>query len=297
VSPTPTYSEPQPQRSSLMTALVAGAMIALAAACVVLFMQVHDLRAELTKTHDTLLTEISNMRDASTVTASSQTRHLETLKEELEAARTQLKNENRTMSSQAKAEAQAYADRLNKQIEAEQAKVQQQVSSEISDVKQTATQANAKIADVSTDVGTVRSQVSSTQAQLEKTIADLKSAKGDLGVQSGLIATNHDELVALRRMGERNYYEFKLGKEAEKKPARVGDISIQLKKVDPKRNKFTINVLADDKTIEKRDKTVNEPVQFLTAKGGHTPYELIVNQVGKDSISGYLATPKDSATR
>jgi chromosome segregation ATPase len=280
-----------------MTALVAGALIALAAACVILFLQVRDLRADLTKTHDTLLTELSNIRDASTVTATSQTRHLETLKEELEAARGQLRDQSRTMSSQAKAEAVAYADKLTKQIEVEQAKVQQQVSSEISDVKQTATQANAKIADVSTDVGTVRSQAAQTQAQLEKTIADLKSTKGDLGLQSGLIATNAQELAALRRLGERNYFEFKLGKEAEKKPVRVGDISIQLKKVDAKRNKFTINVVADDKTIEKKDKTVNEPVQFLTARGGHTPYELIVNSVGKDSIAGYLATPKDQATR
>ena len=186
---------------------------------------------------------------------------------------------------------------LTKQLEAEQAKVQQQVSSEISDVKQTAAAANTKIADVSTDVGTVRSQVSQTQAQLEKTIADLKSTRGDLGVQSGLIATNGQELAALRRLGERNYFEFKLGKEAEKKPARVGDITIRIKHVDPKHNKYTIDVMADDKLTEKKDKNINEPVQFYTAKGGHIPYELIVNSVAKDSISGYLATPKDQAAR
>ena len=146
-------------------------------------------------------------------------------------------------------------------------------------------------------MGTVRSQASQTQAQLDKTIADLKSTKGDMGVQSGLIATNAQELAALRRLGERNYFEFKLGKDAKKKPARVGDITIKINSVDPKRNKFTITLMADDKTIEKKDKTVNEPVQFLTAKGGHIPYELIVNQVGKDSIAGYLATPKDQASR
>jgi chromosome segregation ATPase len=297
VSPTPTYIEPQPQRSGLMTALVAGAIIALVAANIYLYVQVDHLRTDLAKTHDALMSELSNIRDASSVNTASQSRHLETLKEELEAARAQAKDQARTMSSQAKAEATAHAEQLAKQLEAEQAKVQQQVSSEISDVKQNAAAANTKIADVSTDVGTVRSSVAQTQAQLDKTIADLKSARGDLGVQSGLIATNASELAALRRLGERNYFEFKLGKEAEKKPARVGDITIQIKKVDPKHNKYTINVMVDDKLVEKRDKTINEPVQFLASKGGHTPYELVVNQVGKDSIAGYLATPKEQASR
>lgn len=296
MSPTPTYHEPQPERSGMMTALVAGAIIALVAANIYLFVQLDHMKTELAQTHDKLLSELSNLRDASSVNTASQQRHLETLKEELESARTQARDQARSMSSQAKAEAAAHADQLAKQLEAEQAKVQQQVSSEISDVKQTATQANSKIADVSTDVGTLRSQASATQSQLDKTIADLKSTTGDLGVQSGLIATNASELQALRRLGERNYFEFKLGKEAEKKPQRVGDITIQIKKIDPKHNKFTINVMADDKLTEKKDKNVNEPVQFYTSKA-HQPYEIVVNSVQKDQISGYLSTPKDHSTR
>jgi chromosome segregation ATPase len=296
VSPTPTYQEPQPQRSGLMTALVAGAIIALVAANVYLFVQLDHMKTELAQTHDKLLSELSNLRDASSVNTASQQRHLETLKEELEAARAQARDQARTMSSQAKVEAAAHADQLAKQLEAEQAKVQQQVSTEISDVKQSATQANSKIADVSSDVGNLRSQASATQTQLEKTIADLKSTKGDLGVQSGLIATNANELAALKRLGERNYFEFKLGKEAEKKPQRVGDITIQIKKIDPKHNKFTINVMADDKLTEKKDKNVNEPVQFYTAKA-RQPYEIVVNSVAKDQLSGYLSTPKEQSTR
>ena len=296
MSPTPTYLEPQPQRSGLMTALVAGAIIALVAANIYLYLQVDHLRTDLAKTHDALMSELSNIRDASSVNTASQTRHLETLKEELEASRARLHDEARSMSSQAKAEAIANNERMAKELQAEQAKVQQQVSSEISDVKQSATAANAKIADVSSDVGTVKSTVAQTQAQLDKTIADLKSTKGDLGVQSGLIATNAQELQALRRLGERNYFEFKLGKEAEKKPARVGDITIQIKKVDPKHNKYTINVMADDKLYEKKDKNANEPVQFYTSKAKQ-PYELVVNQVQKDTIVGYLSTPKEQAAR
>ena len=290
------FQEPQPQRSGLLTALVAGALIALVGANIYLFVQLDKVKTELAQTHDKLLTELSNLRDASSVNTASQQRHMETLKEELEAARTQLRNESRTMSSQAKAEATARAEQLAKQIEAEQAKVQQQVSSEISDVKQSATQANAKIGEVSSDVGNLRSAQTATQSQLEKTIADLKSTKGDLGVQSGLIATNATELAALKRLGERNYFEFNLGKDAEKKPARVGDITIQIKKLDPKRNKYTINVMADDKLTEKKDKGVNEPIQFYTSKA-RQPYEIVVNSVAKDTLKGYLSTPKEQATR
>ena len=199
------------------------------------------------------------------------------------------------MSSQAKAEAQAHADQLARQIQAEEAKVQQQVSSEISEVKTAANTANAKIADVSTDVGGVKTQVSATQAELQKTISALKSTQGDLGVQSGLIATNAQELSALKRLGERNYLDIKLGKTKDRQ--RVGDISLLLKKTDPKKNRYTVEVLADDKVTIKQDKSINEPVQFLTAKGGRTPYEIIINKVEKNEIVGYLATPKDAATR
>jgi chromosome segregation ATPase len=293
VSPTPTYQEP-PKSSGLLTALVAGAIIALVAANIYLYMQIDHLRADVAKVRESLSTELSNVRDASSVTTASQARHLETLKADLEAAQKKSRDEARSMSSQAKAEAQAHAEQLARQIQAEEAKVQQQVSSEISEVKSAANTANAKIADVTTDVGGVKSQVSATQAELQKTIADLKSTRGDLGVQSGLIATNASELQALKRLGERNYFEFKLGKTKDRQ--RVGDVTLLLKKTDPKKNKYTVEVMADDKLTEKKDKNVNEPIQFYTSKA-RQPYEIVVNQVQKDLIVGYLATPKEQAGR
>ncbi|MBZ5728574.1 MAG: hypothetical protein LAP87_26775 [Acidobacteriia bacterium] len=291
MSPTPTYAEPQAPRSGLMTALVAAAIIALVAANIYLYVQIDHLRADLTKTTESLKTELSNLRDASSVTTASQLRHLETLKEELKASQAQA----RTLSAQAKIEANANTERIAKQIQAEEAKVQQRVASDISDVKQSASAANAKIADVSTDVGGVKTQVTATQAELQKTIADLKSVTGDLGVHSGLIATNANELAALKRLGERNYLDIKLAKT--KQPQRFGDITLHLKKTDPKKNRYTVDVMADDKLTVKENKSINEPVQFYTAKGGHTPYELVINQVGKDQIVGYLSTPKDAAAR
>jgi hypothetical protein len=293
VSPTPTYIEPK--RSGLLTALVAGAIVVLIGANIYLYVQIDHMRTDMSAMHDKLMTEISNMRDATTVTSASQLRHLEALKEELTAARSQAQRE----SSQAKIESLAHADQLAKQIQAEEAKVQQQVNSEITSVKETATQQTqqvaAKVADVATDLGSVKTQAASTQADLQKTINDLKSTRGDLGVQSGLIATNANELAALKLRGERNYLDIKLGKT--KQPVRFGDVTLKLEKVDPKRNKYTVLVMADDKLTEKKDKSVNEPVQFYTAKGGHIPYEIVINSVGKDQIVGYLSTPKVEATR
>lgn len=294
MSPTPTYVE-QPKRSGLLTALVAGAIAVLIGANIYLYVQIDHTRADMAAMHDKLMTEISNMRDASTVTSASQSRHMDALKEELAAAREQAQR----ASSQAKVEAQAHADQLARQLHDEEAKAQQETTAEISTVKETAAQQNqqvaAKFADVNTDVGSVKTNLASTQSDLQKTIADLKSAKGDLGVQSGLIATNANELQALKLRGERNYIDIKLGKT--KQPVRFGDITMKLEKVDPKHNRYSVSLMADDKLTEKKDRSINEPVQFYTAKGGHIPYEIVINSVGKDQIVGYLSTPKVEATR
>jgi len=281
-----------------MTALVAGAIIALLAAVIYLFVQIDHLQTDLAKVQDKMMAEMSNQKDVSTEKLSSQQKRIEALKEDLEATRTANAAQAKNLSAQAQKEATAHTDALARQIAEEEAKMRaQQVAqaSQINDVQQAATQANAKIADVSTDVGGVKTHLSATDAELQKTISDLKSARGDLGVQSGLIATNANELAALRLKGERNYTDIKLNRKDKAK--RFADITLTLKAVDAKRNKFTIDVMADDKLTEKKDKSLNEPVQFYTAKGGHTPYEIVINQVGKDQIVGYLSTPKDSAPR
>ena len=139
------------------------------------------------------------------------------------------------------------------------------------------------------DVGQVRTDVASTKADLDTTKTDLRRAMGDMGVMSGLIATNSTELGELRKLGERNYIEFSLPKNGT--PQKVGDVQMALKKTDIKRSRFTLDLLADDKRIEKKDKTINEPVQFYTASM-RLPYEVVINSVSKDSVKGYLAVPK-----
>ncbi len=109
-----------------------------------------------------------------------------------------------------------------------------------------------------------------------------------------LIATNGKELQALRTLGERNYIEFSIHKS--KQAQRVGDVTVLLKNADPKKNRYTIELTADDKTVEKKDRVVNEPLQFMTSKAKQ-PYELVVNDVKKDNIAGYLSVPKVLNTR
>jgi len=149
-------------------------------------------------------------------------------------------------------------------------------------------QVEGQVAGVKTEVGGVKTDVASTKADLEATKAKLERTIGDLGQQSGLIAHTREELEYLKHRGDRNYFEFTLTK---KKRQPVSTISLELKKTDPKKSKFTLNVLADDKTIEKKDRTVAEPLQFYTGRDRNL-YELVVFSVDKDKVTGYLSTPK-----
>jgi multidrug efflux pump subunit AcrA (membrane-fusion protein) len=152
-------------------------------------------------------------------------------------------------------------------------------------------QVTGDIAGVKTDVGGVKTDVASTKADLEATKAKLQSAVGDLGVQSGLIAHTASDLEVLKHKGDRNYYEFTLLKGA--KPQPVSTVSLQLKKADPKKGKFTMNVTADDKTIEKKDRNISEPIQFYSGRD-HLLFELVVWNVDKNKATGYLSTPKNA---
>ncbi len=141
------------------------------------------------------------------------------------------------------------------------------------------------------DVNKISGDVTGVKNDLDVTKAKLERATGDMGVMSGLIARNHDDVEELKRRGDRNYYEFTLQKS--KSPEKVGPVSIALNKTDSKKSKYTMTVLADDRSIEKKDKTAGEPVQFYVKGSTHAaPYELVVFDVTKNQVTGYLSTPK-----
>jgi chromosome segregation ATPase len=143
------------------------------------------------------------------------------------------------------------------------------------------------------DVTKLGGDVTGVKNDLEDTKSKLERATGDMGVMSGLIARNHDDLEELKRKGDRNYYEFTLSKS--KNAQRVGPVQITLNKADQKHSRYTMTVLADDKSIEKKDKTAGEPVQFyVKGTARYAPYELVVFDVSKNQVTGYLSTPKSA---
>jgi len=178
------------------------------------------------------------------------------------------------------------------ELQAREQKVEASASRLASQQQQTASQVAAvstAVTDVKTDVGGVKTDVAKTQSDLATAVSQLTSMRGDLDGHSTLIARNAQELEILKHKGDRNYYEFTIAK-GQKKP--VGTVSLELKKIDAKKSRYTLVVYADDKQYEKKDKNLNEPLQFYAGKDPAL-FEIVVNSVSaKNTVSGYLATPK-----
>src|SRR5258706_2811622 len=141
-------------------------------------------------------------------------------------------------------------------IRKEQVASAQKLNTQLTEVQKNSEE---KIGAVATDLGGAKKDIETTRNDLEATKGKLDRAQGDMGVMSGLIARNHDDLENLKRRGDRNYYEFTIKRA--KNAQRVGPIQINLNKTDPKKSKYTMTLVADDRQIEKKDKTSGEPVQ------------------------------------
>ncbi len=151
----------------------------------------------------------------------------------------------------------------------------------LSDVQSTlATKANqSDVTALGTDVTTVKSGLDSTNTNLQQ----LRGEHGEL------IARNHEELEQLKRIGERDYYEFTLKGKGQKE--HVGQTQIELRGASGKKHQYTVALYVDDMRLEKKNKAINEPIYFY-AGGSRQPMELVVNKVTDKSISGYLSAPK-----
>ena len=236
---------------------------------------------------DEKMTVLTSDLDVVTNRLGVTTQELETAQE----AAKQLKAENARMrrSLSAKADSQAVAD-FQKEATSRLNAVHEEATTKIDtingDVKVVRTDLDA----TRNDLNSTRSDLSATRSDLNATREEVASSKRDLG---GLIARNSSELADLRRKGERDFVEFDIAKS--KKFSRVGDVMVQLKKTDVKRQKYEVVINADDSEIQKKDRTANEPVTFLVGRE-RARYELVVNHVDKDRIRGYLSTPKDKLT-
>ncbi len=262
-------------------------LAALAGTNVYTILQLKEFRAEVgvqfTAHEERLSLLDGNVKGTQTQLAAE----VEKVTSRVESTEKQIEVRARQVESRALGRAESLQEEIEATRETSEAKISE-VGGKLAEYQQdTETQVGA----LGGKVDVVKEEVDATRAELEKTIQELTSVKGDLGVQSGLIATNGDELDALKRLGERNYYEFNLGKT--RKPQRVGPVSVKLSGTDRKKGLYSIELWADDKRVVKRRKSLLEPVQFYV-EGARIPYELVVNKIDSGVIAGYLATPKDS---
>ena len=195
-----------------------------------------------------------------------------------------------------------FAERLK----SEQEKAKEQLATEIAtkasstDLSAARQEATTKVAEVQqvaeSKIGTVSGEVKSVAANLDATRKDLADSRREItDVKTSLsaqIARNAGELADLRKKGERDYFEFDLAKPKKNEMARVADVQLQLRRTDPKKAKYDVLIQVDDSRLEKKDRTANEPVQFLVGRD-KLRYEIVVNYVDKDRIRGYLSAPKD----
>jgi hypothetical protein len=168
-------------------------------------------------------------------------------------------------------------------------KIKDEEAQELSDLQNNVNGQLATKASVD-DVNKLGTDVNGVKTDLETTKSNLNMARGEFGT---LIAKNHDEIDELRRLGERDYYEFTITKKGQRE--KVGDVMVELRSVNPKKNLYTVAIYADDQRYEKKNRSVNEPIYFFT-NGSRAPMEFTVNSVGKDKITGYLSVPKANTT-
>ena len=284
------YEEPSGHsHTAIFAVLIAGLVIALAGTGYLL-MRANALNAQLTEMDQNTQGQISKLGDA---TSALLEQRVQTLNAEL-AALQGTEASARTALQQARAQAKKQSEELANRIEDQQKQVADSISQLKESTDSTINAVSGDVSTVKTDVTGVKTDLASTKDGLEKTGADLKRVVGDMGVLSGLIATNSKDLETLRALGERNYLEFKLSK---KEPAtKLAGVALTFKKADPNHNRYTMDVFADDKHVEKKDRTINEPVQVYMGNN-RQPYEIVVNQVKKDEISGYVSTPKMTVAR
>jgi len=280
-SETPVVVAPPPPRGSSHTVVFVVIFLVLALLAIGEYYtlnQITTTRQTMEAAQAKTRTELSaKMDDQATQLARSNSQMIDSLKQELDSSS---KSMGMTQSELRRARASV----------AKLSKLQAQEQQEAAQLKsQLATKADAQqVGALSQDVTATKTDLGTTKTKVDTLSKDLGMARSELGT---LIATNHNEIEVLRRMGERDYFEFTATKNQE---AKVAGIGLMLKKTNVKRHRFNITVLADDMEIRKDNRTIDEPI-FISVRGAKKFYELVVNKVESDKVTGYVSTPKGAA--
>jgi DNA repair exonuclease SbcCD ATPase subunit len=265
-----------------------GALALAVIAIVILAINAHQVSLNMSALEETVQAQNAKLNDQLAETTEASNKRLDAVAE-------QARETAAAAEDHARSEVRKTSASLSAKL-ADERRTEEQVAGDLDQLKQASSDADSKLTEISADVSSVKGDVSSvkgdiasTQTQVDDHGSALKRVTGDMGVMSGLIATNADQLKELRTLGERDYIEFDLKKG--RGMQKVGKLQLGLDKADPKRSRFTFDVLADDKRVQKRDRTINEPIQ-LYVSGSRQPCEIVVNEVKKDEVVGYLAVPK-----
>ncbi len=269
------------------TAAVIAGFVLLGAANFYLLTKVNRLQVSAGTFQTSLQSEVAKARESAALSSGKTHRDVEALRTEIEAAL-------EDAAKAAKAQARNETAWLAKNVSRQQREQQEQLLGELRSVDGKTLQTRQRVDEVSSEVDAVREEVGETQAQLEHTHSALSQTVEHLGAMNEQIAGHQESIASLRRLNERNRIAFDLSKS--KDMLKVGDIQLRLRAADSKRNKYTLEVLADDATVVKREKNLNEPVQFYTS-GSSQPYEIVITGIAKDRVTGYLATPKAKTAR
>jgi len=269
-------TEPRSGSNGAKTILIVIALVALAAGEMFTVSRMNTMRDQLTTQQGQLREEMTGqLRDQVSNRLSAMQRQNT---QELDAVRMELEDAAKRVGAQG-----GELRRARKMV----AKLQDQQQAQTEQLKQELDQKadQQQVGALTQDVSSTKSDLSTTQKNISSLAADLGMARSDMGT---LIARNHDDIEYLRKLGDRDYYEFTLTKDHQSKVAGVG---LVLKKTNVKHYRFNVDTLVDDKEVERRDCTLNAPVYFYV-NGSKKPYELVVNSVGSTQVKGYLSTPK-----
>ena len=269
------------------TAAVVAGFVLMAAANFYLLTKVNRVEVSANTFQTGVQSEVAKVQASAALTSGKTLRELDALRSEIEAA---LEDATKAAKTQSRNETAWLAKNVSKQ----QREQQELLLGELRSVDGKTVQTLQRVDEVSSDVDAVKEEVSEAQARLERTNSTLGQTVEHLGAMNEQIAGHQESIASLRRLSERNRIAFDLSKSREM--LRVGDIQLRLRAADSKRNKYTLEVLADDATVVKREKNLNEPVQFYIS-GSSQPYEIVITGISKDRVTGYLATPKAKTAR
>ena len=220
--------------------------------------------------------------------------HLGNAQQEIQQLRSDLGEARVEAAKKAKAEARRYTGRLSKNVASHQRANQEALMGEIRGVQEMAAATGAKVGAVEGEITSVKEEIAEAKSQVDSTDSVLKLTKDELQVMSEWVSSNSSEIGQLRDFNERTYLTFRLPKSG--KMYKIGGVLMRLRKTEPKRHRFSIELLADDRKMVKKDHYVNEPLQFYVGDSKR-PYEIVMTSVRKEEVMGFLATPKIQMAR